>query len=227
MSNGSQPQQWCEADVANDPQLLRDLRAELEREGATSSAVHAAVQHAVAILTGSVASDRARAAAVAAARRVPGIRDVHDEVRVEPDGDGSDEHILASVRMMLELDVAVAPERLIVSVTNGHVTIGGHVEWPVQAHAAIAAAHRVRGVRDVISAVRIDGLPSLATLRGRIAIAFREAGEAMAAAIGLTMSGSTVELSGKVRSQYDRTLAEATVRALHGVAAVENHITVE
>ena len=227
MSNGSQPQQWCEADVANDPQLLRDLRAELEREGATSSAVHAVVQHAVAILTGSVASDRARAAAVAAARRVPGIRDVHDEVRVEPDGDGSDEHILASVRTMLELDAAVAPGRLIVSVTNGHVTIGGHVEWPAQAHAAIAAAHRVRGVRDVISAVRIDGLPSLATLRGRIAIAFREAGEAMAAAIGLTMSGSTVELSGKVRSQHDRTLAEATVRALHGVAAVENHITVE
>ena len=116
---------------------------------------------------------------------------------------------------------------MIVSVANGDVTIGGHVEWPVQAHAAIAAAHRVRGVGEVTSAIRVDDLPSLATLRGRLAIAFRDAGEAAAAAIGLTMSGSSVRLSGTVHSEHDRTLAEATVRALHGVAVVENHITVE
>jgi len=228
MSDGSQPSELCEADAANDAQLLRDLRAELDRErAAPPGAVHATVQHAVAILSGSVASDRAKAAIIAAVRRIPGIQDVHDELRIETESDQGDEQILARVQAMLGLDVAVAPDRLIVSVANGQVTIGGHVEWPIQAHAAIAAAHRVRGVRNVTSAIRVDGLPSLATVRGRLAIAFRDAGEAMASAVELALSGSCVHLSGTVHSQRDRALAEATIRALPGVTAVENHLVVE
>lgn len=223
----SQPCFEHETEATNDAQLLRDLRAELAREeAAPPAAIHTAVQHAVAIVSGSVPGDSIKAAVLAAARRVAGIQYVHDDIRVEPDGNESDEQILACVKIMLGLDAAVAPDRLVATVANGCVTIGGHVEWPAQAHAAVAAVRRVRGVRQVVSTIRVDGLPSLATMRARLVLAFREAGEKTAGGIDLAVSDTSVQLSGTVRSHHDRELAETTIRGLIGVAAVENHLII-
>ena len=72
MPGGFQPRQSFEADAANDAQLLRDLRTELDRNRAIPrGTVHAVIQHGIAILSGSVASDRTKAEILAAARRIP------------------------------------------------------------------------------------------------------------------------------------------------------------
>lgn len=222
----SDPQ--CEADAANDAQLLRDLRVELQRgETGTAGDIHATIVHAVAILSGSVPREEMKAAARSAARRVPGIEDVYDDIRIRPDEGGTDEDILARVQTMLAIDATLDANRLSASVTDGRATVGGHVEWPAQASAAIAAVRRVRGVRGVTSTIQVDGLPSPATLRARLVLAFRDAAEAAAAGIDLAISGKSVLLAGKLKSNADRDLAEATVRALPGVDDVENRIVVD
>lgn len=227
MPDALQPYSQQEADPANDAQLLRDLRFALEHDQIASSGdIRAVVQHAVAILSGSAPHQDVKVAARAAALRVPGIRDVCDDIRVADRGSGADQEILARVQAMLGLDAAVAPERLIVSVDKGHVTIGGHVEWPAQASAAVAAVRRVRGVKGVTNSVHVDGLPSLTIMRAGLVTAFRDAGEGAAAGIDIVVSGRSVRLSGKVRSMNERELAERTIGALHGVDRVENHLAV-
>lgn len=215
-----------EADPANDAQLLRDVRTELEHLN-ERNAIHVTVQHAVVILAGVLADTKSKDAALAAVRRVAGIRDVQDDLRVQPDGCDTDEQILLRVQAMLGLDAAVAPDRLITSVSDGVVTIGGHVEWPGQANAALAAVRRVRGVRGVASTILVDGIPSLASMRARLVTAFRDAGEAAAAQIDIAVSARAVRLSGNSRSNQERLLAETTIRALTGVDSVENCIAVE
>ncbi|HEX7693909.1 MAG TPA: BON domain-containing protein [Sphingomonas sp.] len=217
-----------EADAANDAQLLRDLRAELQRvEAGTAGDIHATVLHGVAILSGSVPRENMKAAARSAARGVPGIEDVCDDIRIRPDDDETDENILARVRTMLAIDATLDANRLSASVTDGRAALSGHVEWPAQASAAVAAVRRVRGVRDVTSTIHVDGLPSPAAMRARLVLSFRDAAEAAAAGIDVAISARSVRLSGTLKSNADRDLAEATIRALPGVDEVENRIVVE
>jgi osmotically-inducible protein OsmY len=213
--------------TASDAQLLRNLRAELDREPAMGAEhVHLVVQDAIAILSGSAATSEARAAIRSAAQHVVGIRDVYDGIRICPDSGDTDVAIQARIRAMLELDAGVLPDRLTVSVSHGHVALGGHVEWPAQANAAVAAAHRVRGVRGVTSDIHADGVPAPAAIRGRIVLAFQQASEADAAAIAITVEGGVVRLSGKLPGSRERDLAETTVRALPGVTLVDNAIEI-
>lgn len=216
-----------EADSANDAQLLRDVRTELEHLP-ERDAVHVTVQHAVAVLSGVLADGKTKEAALTAARRVAGILDVQDDLRVAPHSSDADEAILVRVRAMLALDAAVVPDRLITSVSDGDVTIGGHVEWPGQAKAALAAVRRVRGVKNVTSTLRVDGMPSLGSMRARLIAAFRDAGEAAAAQIDIAASAASA------RSWLDRALpdsritrAEEVFRNLQGIDRVENCIVVE
>jgi len=215
-----------EADAANDAQLLRDVRTELEHLH-ERDAIRVTVQHAVAVLSGVLADEKTKEAALAAARRVAGVLDVQDDLCVALHSSDADEAILLRVRAMLALDAAVAPDRLITSVSDGDVTIGGHVEWPGQAKAALAAVRRVRGVKNVTSTIRVDGMPSLSSMRARLIAAFRDAGEAAAAQIDIAASARVIRLSGKARSSQDRALAEEVFRNLQGIDSVENCIAIE
>jgi osmotically-inducible protein OsmY len=215
-------------DAANDAQLLRDLRADLGR-GPPGGAehVHATVHDAIAILSGYTTTSEAKAAIRSIAQRVIGIRDVYDGVEVRADPADTDDAILARIQAMFGLDAGVRSDGLTVTVARGRVVLSGHVEWPTQAEAAIAAARRVRGVTSVTSTIQADGVPSLAAIRGRIALAFQQASEADAAAVVVTVQGGAVRLSGKLPCTRERDLAEATVRALPGVTSVRNDIAVD
>lgn len=214
--------------AANDAQLLRDLRADLGR-GPPGEAehVHAVVHDAIAILSGYTTTTEAKTAVRSIAQRVIGIRDVYDGVEVHTDPADTDDAILDRVQAMFGLDAGVLSDGLTLTVDHGRVALGGHVEWPAQAEAAIAAARRVRGVTSVTSAIQADGVPSLTAIRGRIALAFQQASEADAAAVVITVQGGTVRLSGKLPCTRERELAEATVRALPGVTSVHNDIAVD
>lgn len=228
MNEETQAAKGLENRAVSDAQLLRDFHADLGRARMVGvEHVHTMVHDAIAILSGYTTTKEAKAAIRSTARHVIGIRDVYDGIEVRADPAGTDDAIAARVRAMFELDADVLPDAVTIAVEHGHVALGGHVEWPAQAEAAIAAARRVRGVTDVTSAIQADGVPSFAAIRGRIALAFQHASEADAAAVVVAVQGDTVHLSGKLPCARERDLAKTTVRALSGVARVLNDIVVD
>jgi len=213
--------------MQDDPQLLRNVRDELDWDPAVDhTAVHAVVQDGVAILSGTVANHAAKLAAEKAARRAFGIRGVFNGITVREDPDATDEAILARVRTMLDLDANVPPNTLEVTVEHGHATLSGTVEWEYQREAARTAAGRVRGVTGVTTRIHVNGIPSITDIRGRVVTALQEAAEADAATIRIELDGGTVKLAGKLASSHERDIAETAARTAPGVVHVEDRIEI-
>jgi osmotically-inducible protein OsmY len=184
----------------------------------------------VATLGGSVMSYAEKLAAERAAQRVPGIAGVVNEIAVvlparEQRGD---EALASMVARALEWDVFVPGERVTAQVVNGSVTLEGQVDWPYQRAAAEEAVQRLRGVRDAINHVTVvpRAVPA-DVLRSRLEAALQHAPLLHARRIRAETRGGTVVLHGHVRSLAERSEAEQVARAIPGVTAVEDELTVE
>jgi osmotically-inducible protein OsmY len=96
-------------------------------------------------------------AALAAAHRVAGVRDVANEIRVHLPGslECTDTDIARAVRRALE-SYEIVPDRQIRStVAQGWVTLEGDVGTWLEREAAERAMHTVPGVRGVISKILV------------------------------------------------------------------------
>lgn len=213
--------------MQDDPQLLRNVRDELDWDPAVDhTAIHAVVQDGVAILSGVVSNFAAKLAAEKAARRAFGIRGVFDGVTVSNDPEATDDAVCGRVATMLDLDANVPSHDLAVKVAHGHVTLSGTVDWEYQREAARTAAGRVRGVTGVTTLIHVNGIPSMTDIRGRMVTALQQAAEAEAGAIRIELDGSIVKLAGKLSSARERDIAEAAARTAPGVTHVEDDIEI-
>lgn len=184
----------------------------------------------VATLGGMVLSYAEKLAAECAAQRVPGIAGVVNEIAVVlPARDQpSDDALASAVARALEWNVFVPGERITVQVANGCVTLEGHVDWAYQRTAAEDAVQRLRGVRDVMNHVTVASPTVQAdVLRRRVEAALHHDALLHARRIRAEAHGSTVVLHGHVRSLAERSEAEQVARAIPGVTAVEDELTVE
>lgn len=134
----------------------------------------------VVTLTGSVDSEAARNRAVELARATEGVKDVVDNLRVEPGtaptagtepyqtkpfpgrpatgiGDAS---ITATVKTKLLADTDVAGLRIDVDTSDGVVTLTGEVNTAMEKEEAMRLAREVNGVKRVIDKLTLKGSPS-------------------------------------------------------------------
>jgi osmotically-inducible protein OsmY len=112
----------------------------------------------VTVDDGIVSSYVERMAADEAAHRVPGVRDVANELEVRlPDTLRSpDAEIARAVRSALEWDVFVPDQLIGSSVSNGWVTLEGTVEKARQRHDAERAVRNLAGVRGVTNHITVE-----------------------------------------------------------------------
>jgi osmotically-inducible protein OsmY len=142
----------------------------------------------------------------------------------------SDNALRDAVLKELNDDPEVVAKHIWVTAVGGAVTLGGHVVWIHEKHAAVRAAERVPAVRAVADDIEVRA-PSLheraddeiaeeiAHLRGQSADG-RDA-------VGVQVSDGRVVLHGHVESASERDAAESAARQLTGVRAVDNLIKVE
>lgn len=214
-----------------DTQIHHDVIEELKwdsRVDETEVGVQAA--GGVVTLTGTVTSWAKRVAAQEAARRVIGVLDVANDLKVKAAGGFSrtDTEIAQAVRQALEWDVFVPNEKITSTVTDGWVTLEGPVERSTQREAAERAVRNLMGVKMVVNKITVTQ-PKAVTgdVRKAIEQALERRAEREARQIGVDVRDGTVTLTGPVHSWAERKSVLAAARFTPGVRVVEDHLRTE
>jgi osmotically-inducible protein OsmY len=179
-------------------------------------------------LNGTVPSYPQYVEAAAAARRVGGVRDVHNhlEVALPPGNYRDDPTLTTTANNTLALNVTV-PDGVEATARNGNLTLTGTVSYGTQmaaAELAVAGLTGVRGIRNDIE-ISIDADPVDVTSRVRAALD-RYALIRHDSDVTVEVGQNTVTLSGHVRTWAEHdAVVDAAWRAA-GVYDVFDDLTV-
>jgi osmotically-inducible protein OsmY len=214
-----------------DTQIHRDVLEELRwdsRVGETEVGVE--VDAGVVTLTGTVPSWAKRSAAQEAARRVIGVHDVANDIKVKVPGGlaRNDTEIAQAVRRALEWDVFVPEEKISSTVSDGFVTLEGTVERWSQRDDAERAIRNLTGVRAVINKITVKSAkPATEDVRKAIEQALERRAEREARRIQVEVRNGVAILTGAVHSWAERKSVLAAARFTPGVLSVEDHLRTE
>jgi osmotically-inducible protein OsmY len=179
----------------------------------------------IVTLSGYVETYAARLAAERAARRVYGVKAVANELGVKLAEERIDPDIAKDALQALSNRVDV-PRGITVTVRDGHITLGGRVEWNYQRVSAERAVKYLRGVKGVFNHIVVSPVVLPKDVETRIADALRRHADIDARRINVSAEGARVVLSGFVRSWNERDEAERAAWTAPGVSTVDNRIAV-
>jgi osmotically-inducible protein OsmY len=190
-----------------------------------ASLVGVSAQDGVITLTGYVNTYAAKLSAERAARRVYGVKAVANELEVRLTAERIDPDIAKDALEALKNRIDV-PLGITVTVRDGHITLGGTVEWMYQKMAAERAVKYLRGVRGVFNQIALKPTISPKDVQKRITEALHRHADIDARRIHVIAEGAKVTLSGSVRSWVERDEAQRAAWAAPGVATVDNRISI-
>lgn len=189
--------------------------------------VGVAVDDGTVTLSGEVDTFSERLAAKHAALRVRGVRAVVDDLTVRPKTNWP----------VTETDIAKEAERALrgtndipdtvqAQITGRTVVLTGEVKWEFQRQAAKSAVQHLRGVSSVENRITLFARPSAVDTEERIKHALTRNALLDANTIDAKVVGTTVTLTGTVRSWAERYQAGQAAWASPHVTAVDNRIVV-
>jgi osmotically-inducible protein OsmY len=211
-----------------DAQLHRRVLEELKWDTRVDETdVGVEVDEGVVTLTGHVDSYAKKVAAEQAAHRVPGVKDVANDVQVHIPGSvgRTDTEIAQAVRRALEDDVFVPDEAIETTVSNGWVTLTGKVDYYRQRQDAERAILRLRGVRGITNmlTIHVQEVPPY-LIREAIEEALERRAEREAERIKVHVEGGVVTLSGEVHTWPERRAVVGAAGHALGVHSVIDHL---
>jgi osmotically-inducible protein OsmY len=226
---GDQP--MTQAIKKSETQIHHDVIEELKWDSRVDETeVGVQVDGGVVTLTGTVTSWAKRSAAQEAARRVIGVLDVANDIKVKLPGGlaRTDTEIAQAVRRALEWDVFVPEEQITSTVTDGWVTLDGTVESSSQRADAERAVRNLTGVKFVVNKITVKpAKPVTGDVHKAIEQALERRAEREARHIRVDVRDGTVTLTGPVHSWAERKSVLAAARFTPGVRAVEDHLRTE
>jgi osmotically-inducible protein OsmY len=209
-------------------QLRQDVVDELEYEPSIDAAnIGVAVDEGVVTLTGHVASYAEKQAALAAVRRVKGVRAIADEIEVRYASDKkvSDDEIAKRAIDILAWDTMIPSDSIQVIVRDGWVTLSGNVDWRYQKKHAEEDVRKLSGLHGVINAIEIKPSVQADDIKRKIEEALKRHAEIEADAIRVTVhERNKVILEGKVGSWDERHAVENAAWSAPGVKSVEDRM---
>jgi len=209
---------------------IRDaVNAELKFDPLVDDAdIHVVNASGDVALNGTVPSYPQYLEAAAAARRVGGVKNVHNHLEVVlPDADVRDDAMLTTVaNNALTLNVTV-PDGVEASARDGNLTLTGTVKYGRQREAAELAVAGLTGVRNVIDDIDLsnDADPVDVALLVQSALD-RNALIADDSIVSVDTSGNTVTLSGHVRTHAEHDAVVSAAWMAGGVFKVRDDLTV-
>lgn len=218
--------------MKRDAEIQQDVLDELNWDSRIEvTDVGVEVDDGVVTLTGTVDSYARRMAAVEAAHRVAGVRDVADNIQVRVPGilGRTDTDLAQAVRHALEWDALVPDERIRSTVSHGIVTLVGTVERFRHLTEAERAVRSLAGVIDVVNEIEVvPGVqPKPATIHQAIERVLERRADREASHVHVAVQDGTVTLSGSVRSVADKRAVVGAVGHAPGVRAIREYLRVD
>lgn len=143
----------------------------------------------------------------------------------------SDRSLRQDIIDELDFEPSINAAHIGVAVEDGIVTLSGHVDSYVEKVAAEKAVRRVKGVTALAGRIEVrfpdDKKTADDEIAKRILSVFHWHALLPQKAITVKVQDGWVSLGGEVEWQYQRALAESSVRRLSGVAGVVNGITLK
>lgn len=212
----------------SDSQLQTDVMNELRCEPRlTPEKIGVAVHNGIVTLSGTVPNYAEKMAAEKATLRVRGVKGVAEEIEVHllPTSKKNDTEIAEAVANALAWHVW-APDNIKTKVENGWVTLSGEVEYQFQRSAAHDSVRFLGGVRGVTNNIAIKKSVNVDNIQDAIEKALVRDAELEAEHIHVAAEGSTVTLSGRVHSAWERQAASDAAWRAAGVSKVQNQLEI-
>ena len=216
--------------MKTDHEILRDIQDELKWDPyLSSSEIGISVKDGIVTLTGVVDAYWKKVAAENAVKRVSGVTAVVQkiEVRLSESGKRKDTDIAEAIQSAFKWSVLIPKDKIKIKVENGWVTLEGDVEWEYQKNAARKAVEKLAGVAGVTNNIRVTPKAAPSEIKEKIKTAFLRNASLDSDRINISVDGSTVRLSGKVRSWAEKKEAERQAWLAPGVTKVENDIEID
>ncbi len=212
-----------------DRELQEHVQQALDWEPSIDAAeIGVSVDDGVVTLRGDVKTYAEKAAAERVALGLFSVKAVANDlnVRLHDGQQRTDTDIAQAVVAALRWNTHVPDEQISVAVSNGWVTLKGHVEWEYQRAAAASAIRYLSGVRGVSNTISVKPQVSVPDVKAKIEAALRRSAEVDARRINVAVADGKVTLTGNVHSWFERNEARQAAWAAPGVREVEDHIAV-
>lgn len=214
----------------SDLTLRSNVLDELDYEPSVDAAnIGVAANKGIVTLTGHVLSFAEKQAALAAVRRVIGVRAIADEIEVRYPSNKktADDEIAKRAADILRWDTVIPAGTIQLLVREGWVTLSGTVNWWYQRKTAEEDIRKLSGVIGVTNNIEIKPIAEPNNVKQKIEDALKRRAEVEAKAIKVTVKdGNKVVLEGKVDNWDERYAAESAAWSAPGVKFVEDHLKI-
>jgi len=217
--------------IKRDTEVQKQVMQELTWDTRVEPAyVGVEVHDGIVTLNGMVASYAEKLAAQEAAHRVSGVLDVANDILVEVPGSHvrTDADVAEAVRHALTWSVVVPSDLIRSTVSNGSVTLEGHVFTWQQRLDAESTVRYLTGVRGVINKIVVRSSDAEArTVRLAIETALERRAEREASRIQVDVEDGTVTVTGWVRTWLEKQSIIGAAGHAPGITNVIDHLQVD
>jgi hyperosmotically inducible protein len=191
-------------------------------------------------LTGQVPSDETRTVAGAIAQDTAGVKQVHNDLGINPTAERNPETERLGERVAdleqktvindaLSKNAELQDKHIDVQVKNGIVTMGGSLESSAQKYSAEQIAWQASGVQGVINNISITSGPAAPEtadekLARRVEFELYSTRAVSLKNIQIEVRNGTATLTGDARSRAERLLAEKIAQSVEGIRKVVNNL---
>jgi len=211
-------------------ELQRDVENAIKWEPLMHAAeIGVTAKDGVVSLTGIVDSYVKKMEAENAAKKVLGVKAVVEniEVKFPSSWTKTDEEVANEVLEALKANYSVPNEKIKVKVEKGWVTLEGELPWNYQREAALSATKYLTGVKGVTNNIKIKSKTHDEIEKQDIENAIARNWSIDNSDINVSVSGTTVTLSGTVDSWYQREEAGRIAWNTPGIWHLKNELAVD